>query len=105
MAPAADGLRAAIAAVAMCQPRIPVLANASAEPVASAADAARLLVAQLTTPVRWVDCMRAADRLAPGATYVEVGPGNVLSGLVKRVVPGAATITLGTADDLERFLA
>jgi [acyl-carrier-protein] S-malonyltransferase len=54
--------------------------------------------------VRWVDCMQAAATLAPGATFVEVGPGNVLSGLVKRIVPGARTTTLGTAEEVEAFL-
>jgi [acyl-carrier-protein] S-malonyltransferase len=105
MQPAVDGLCTAIAAVAAHEPRMPVVANASAEPVESAADAARLLVAQLTAPVRWVECVLTASRLAPGATFVEVGPGAVLSGLVKRIVPDAATLALGTADDVERFLA
>jgi [acyl-carrier-protein] S-malonyltransferase len=43
--------------------------------------------------------------LAPGARFVEAGPGSVLSGLIRRIVPGAETLTLGTADELERFLA
>jgi [acyl-carrier-protein] S-malonyltransferase len=55
--------------------------------------------------VRWVTCMRTAAVLAPEATYVEIGPGNVLSGLVKRIVAGATTVTLGTADEVEKFLA
>ncbi len=42
--------------------------------------------------------------IAPGATFVEAGPGSVLSGLLKRIVPGAATVTLGTADEVARFL-
>ncbi|HEX6616871.1 MAG TPA: hypothetical protein VF046_11260, partial [Gemmatimonadales bacterium] len=65
----------------------------------------RLLLDQLTAPVRWVACMRAAAELAPGATFLELGPGNVLSGLLKRIVPGATTVSLGTADEVERFLA
>ena len=80
------------------------MANASAEPVATAARARALLAAQLTAPVRWVGCMQQAAVLAPGATFVEVGPGNVLAGLLKRIVPGAPTLTLGTADDVETFL-
>jgi [acyl-carrier-protein] S-malonyltransferase len=68
-------------------------------------DAKRLLADQLTAPVRWVACMRAAAEVAPDATFLEVGPGNVLSGLLKRIVPGARAVTLGTADEVERFLA
>ena len=49
--------------------------------------------------------MRSAATLVPGATYLEIGPGNVLSGLLKRIVPGATSMTLGTADEVERFLA
>jgi len=52
-----------------------------------------------------VACMRAAADLVPGARFVEIGPGSVLSGLLKRIVPGAATVTLGTADEVESFLA
>jgi [acyl-carrier-protein] S-malonyltransferase len=104
MEPAANGLRGALAGVAFRDPRFPVVANASAQPVRTAADAVRLLVEQLTAPVRWVECMRAAAALAPGATFVEVGPGNVLAGLLKRIVPEAGTVTLGTADEVERFL-
>jgi [acyl-carrier-protein] S-malonyltransferase len=62
-------------------------------------------VDQLTAPVRWVACMQAAAELAPEATFVEVGPGNVLAGLLKRIVPSVKAITLGTADEVEKFLA
>jgi [acyl-carrier-protein] S-malonyltransferase len=55
-------------------------------------------------PVRWVECMQQAAALVPGATFVEIGPGNVLSGLLKRIVPGAVTVAVGTADDVESFL-
>jgi malonyl CoA-acyl carrier protein transacylase len=48
--------------------------------------------------------MQAAAALAPGATFIEIGPGNVLAGLLKRIVPTAKTVTLGTADEVERFL-
>jgi [acyl-carrier-protein] S-malonyltransferase len=105
MAPAVDGLRAALANTDFLAPRFAVIANASAEPVTTGTDAKRLLADQLTAPVRWVECMRTAAALAPAATFVEIGPGTVLSGLLKRIVPGAPTITLGTADEVERFLA
>lgn len=105
MAPAVDGLRDALTTAEFRDPTAPVIANASSELVATAADAKRLLIDQLTAPVRWVDGMRRAADLAPGAVFLEVGPGNVLAGLLKRIVPDARSLTLGTADEIERFLA
>lgn len=104
MAPAVAGLRAALAEAGFADPRCPVIANATAEPVTTAAEALRTLAEQLTAPVRWVECMRRAAALAPGAVFVEVGPGNVLTGLLKRIVPEARAVTLGTAEEVERFL-
>jgi len=104
MAPAVPGLREALAGTAFADPSFPVLANATAEPVRSGADATRLLVEQLTAPVRWVDSMRAAGALAPDATFLELGPGNVLAGLLRRTLPDARCVSLGTVSDLEKFL-
>jgi [acyl-carrier-protein] S-malonyltransferase len=104
MAPAVAGLRVALAEAGFGDPHCPVIANATAEPVTTAAEALRTLAEQLTAPVRWVECMRRAAALAPGAVFVEVGPGNVLTGLLKRIVPEARAVTLGTAEDVERFL-
>jgi [acyl-carrier-protein] S-malonyltransferase len=105
MAPAVDGLREALADATFSDPAFPVVANASGEAVRTGVDAKRLLADQLTAPVRWVACMQAAAELVPNATFVEIGPGNVLSGLLKRIVPNAKAMTLGTADEVERFLA
>jgi [acyl-carrier-protein] S-malonyltransferase len=105
MAPAVDGLREALGGAAFADPAFPVIANASGAAVRTGLDAKRLLADQLTAPVRWVACMRTAAAMAPDATFVEVGPGAVLSGLLKRIVPGAKTLALGTADEVERFLA
>ena len=105
MAPAASHLRLVIDHAEFAEPRFPVLANATAEAVTTAARARRLLVDQLTAPVRWIECTQHAARLAgEGARFIEIGPGNVLAGLVKRILPGAAVVSLGTADDLTRFL-
>jgi [acyl-carrier-protein] S-malonyltransferase len=105
MAPVVDGLHEALHGVQFADPRFPIIANASAEPVTTGTDAARLLLDQVTAPVRWVECVQAMAALGPGARFVEAGPGSVLSGLIKRIVPGTETVTLGTADELERFLA
>lgn len=103
MAPAAAGLAEVLAGVSFTDPRAPVIANASASPVRTAAEARRLLVEQLTAPVRWVECVRALAALAPEVRFVELGPGTVLSGLVRRILPGATCLSLGTAAELEGF--
>jgi [acyl-carrier-protein] S-malonyltransferase len=104
MAPAEPGLRRAIEAVTFAKPTAPVVANATARPVTTAAEATRLLVDQLTSPVRWVECVQALAALAPGARFLEIGPGTVLGGLLKRILPDAQYQSLGTADEIERFL-
>lgn len=105
MAPAVAGLEAALATAAFGAPAFPVIANATAEAVRTPADAKRLLAAQLTAPVRWIACMQAAAALAPEATFIELGPGSVLSGLLRKILPGARTVTLGTVSEVEAFLA
>lgn len=105
MAPAVPGLEAALAAARFADPAFPIIANASAEPVRTAPVAVGLLAAQLTSPVRWIECMRTAAALAPEATFIELGPGSVLSGLLRKILPGSRSITLGTAAEVEAFLA
>ena len=104
MAPAVDGLLEALTGATFADPSFPVIANASGEAIRTGLDAKRLLADQLTAPVRWVACMQAAAALCPQATFIEIGPGAVLSGLLKRIVPGSKAITLGTADEVEKFL-
>lgn len=104
MAPAVPGLELALSRVPFHHPAFPVIANADASLVTRPADAVRLLGSQVTAPVRWVECMLAADNYAPDATWIEVGPGTVLSGLLKRILPGPRTIALGSAAELEAFL-
>jgi [acyl-carrier-protein] S-malonyltransferase len=48
--------------------------------------------------------MQAAAVLAPEATFIELGPGSVLSGLLRKILPGAKSLTLGTAAEVEAFL-
>ncbi len=105
MAPVVDGLHEALHRLEPANPAFPIVANASAQAVTTGADAARLLLDQVTAPVRWVECVQAMARIAPGARFIEAGPGSVLSGLIRRILPDAATLSLGTADELERYLA
>ncbi|MBX9927467.1 MAG: ACP S-malonyltransferase [Gemmatimonadaceae bacterium] len=105
MAPAAEGLRAALAGTTWGAPQFPVFSNVTTDAVSDTAVAAGLLLEQLTSPVRWVEQVRAMAAAHPGATFVEMGPGNVLTGLVKRLAPDHATMTCGTADDVRALLA
>ncbi len=105
MAPAAAGLAAALEAVPFARASFPVVANASATPVTEPAEARRLLREQLTAPVRWVECVQTLARLGPGARFIEIGPGTVLGGLLKRILPEPSYLSLGSAADVEKFLA
>ncbi len=105
MEPAAVEFAAALEAVPLAAPAFPVVANASADAVRDSAVARRLLAAQLTSPVRWVESVRKLGAVAGAdATFVEIGPGNVLTGLAKRILPGARTVNLGTAAEVRAFL-
>jgi [acyl-carrier-protein] S-malonyltransferase len=87
MAPAAEEFRNHLSSAPLTDASVPVLANATAEPVTSAAILRDLLARQLTGPVRWVESVRKLVDLGVD-TFVEVGPGTVLSGLVRRSADG-----------------
>jgi [acyl-carrier-protein] S-malonyltransferase len=101
---ALPGLEQALDEAALADPAFPIYANVTAEPVTRAADARALLARQLTAPVRWVDVVRAIAAAHPDVLYVEVGPGAVLAGLMKKSVPGAEVVPCGTAADVEALL-
>jgi [acyl-carrier-protein] S-malonyltransferase len=105
VASATDGLRRALAEPAWQSPAFPVYSNVDAEPNASAEAARDLLLRQVTSPVRWVDVVRRLASHYPHATFVELGPGNVLTGLIKRIVPDADAIACGTADGVGQLLS
>lgn len=84
MQPAADAMAERLAAVTLNDPDRPVWSNARAEPVATADAIRGALVEQLVSPVRWTETIRNM-RKAPISQAVEMGPGKVLAGLVKRI--------------------
>ncbi|MCI0345338.1 MAG: ACP S-malonyltransferase [Chloroflexi bacterium] len=86
MAEAADAMRDVVAGVDFADPRPPLLANADASVIATGDAARNELVEHLTTGVDWV---RAVESMTAAGvtTFVEVGPGRVLSGLIKRIAP------------------
>jgi len=99
MKPAELRLASDLRALEVHDPRIPVVANVDAEPKFTASAAIEALVRQVSAPVRWEAVVR---RLASEGitTYVEVGPGTVLSGLVRKIHRGATSVSFGSPDDL-----
>jgi [acyl-carrier-protein] S-malonyltransferase len=99
MRPAQARLEPELRALTAVDPGIPVVANIDAEPKTSAAAAIDALVAQVSAPVRWDDVVR---RLASAGVraYVEVGPGTVLSGLVRKIDREARVTNLEAPDQL-----
>jgi [acyl-carrier-protein] S-malonyltransferase len=97
--PAEERLEPELRTLAVQNPRVPVVANVDAEPKRDAASAIDALIRQVSAPVRWEQVVR---RLASeGVTnYVEVGPGTVLSGLVKKIHKEAVVSNFAGPDDL-----
>jgi [acyl-carrier-protein] S-malonyltransferase len=104
MQPAVDGLLAALAAASMHAPRFPVFANVNAEPITDAERARALLLQQLTAPVRWTAVVQQLAVAHPHALYVELGTGNVLTGLIRRIAPQLRTATCGTVAEVDQLL-
>ena len=103
MAPAAARFETALRETPFSAPRVEVFANVTAAPHPSSPDRIReLLQAQLTAPVRWVETVQALAGL--GVThFVELGPGRVLSGLVRRILgDGVVAVSAGDPDTLEQ---
>jgi [acyl-carrier-protein] S-malonyltransferase len=105
METAADGLAKTLAKTSFGDPHFPVYANVNCEPVAKASRAKELLMEQLSKPVRWSDEVLALAARFPDAVYVEMGPGNVLCGLVKRIAPSLKTMACGTAAEVSALRA
>jgi len=104
MAPAAERLAAELAGVSVSDPAIPVVRNVDGGVTRTAADVVPLLLRQVASPVRWTDCVRRLA--AEGAmAFVEVGPGRVLTGLVKRIVDDARAVSVEDPTGLDKALA
>ena len=99
MEPAREGLKAALETVTMRDAEFPVYANVTASAVTGAGEIRRLLFEQLTMPVRWEETV--VNMVAGGATrFVEIGPGKVLQGLVKRIAPNVEAAGIDKASDI-----
>lgn len=83
--------------------KIPVYANVTAKPVTDAAEIKKLLENQLTMPVRWEETI--VNMIADGADeFIELGPGKVLQGLIKRINPNVKISGIDKYSDLERYM-
>jgi [acyl-carrier-protein] S-malonyltransferase len=104
MKPAEDRLEPELRALKTTTPSVPIVANVDAEPKRDGPSSVNALVRQVSAPVRWEDVVR---RLASEGvtTYVEVGSGNVLSGMVKKIQPDAHIMTFGSPETLDAIVA
>ena len=104
MAEAADGMREALTGIVFHDPDVPLLANKDGRPIETAEECRTELVEHLTAGVDWV---RAVERMTAAGitTFVEIGPGRVLTGLIKRIAPEAEVIAADDPGSLDRLLA
>jgi [acyl-carrier-protein] S-malonyltransferase len=103
MAGARDRLRSAIAAADPRDTEVPVVSNVDALAHDRGAEWASLLSAQLTSPVRWKQSLLTLASLGV-TTVVELGPGGVLTGMAKRTMESARTLSVQTPDDLDKLV-
>lgn len=103
MAAAADGMRAALATVDFHDPTTTLLANADGHPITTAEGARAELVEHLTAGVDWI---RAVESMVAAGvtTFIEVGPGKVLTGLIKRIAPDAEVVPADDPASTDRLL-
>ena len=104
MAPAGERLASDLAALKIADPAIPVVRNVDAGVTTRAEEVIPFLIRQVTAPVRWTDGVRRMAREGV-AHFLEVGPGAVLTGLLKRIDPGLVGLSVEDPAGLDRALA
>lgn len=104
MSPARDRLRKALAEVDIRAPAVPVVANVDATPRDTDDEWHQLLASQLCSPVQWRRSLYSLQEQGV-TTFVELGPGTVLTGMAKRTVKGSTTISVGTPADVDALLS
>ncbi|MEK6526696.1 MAG: ACP S-malonyltransferase [Nitrospirota bacterium] len=103
MRAAADRLARDVAAAAWSDLTVPLVNNADAKPLRLRAEVQASLIRQLPSPVLWEESVRAMNGMGV-TTFIEVGPGTVLTGLVKRIVPDAVSVNVHDPESLEATL-
>jgi [acyl-carrier-protein] S-malonyltransferase len=105
MAPARVGMEPLLAAVPLRDPRIPVVCNVDARPLTSADDVRDALLRQIDQPVRWVESVECMRHQLGVVSFVEVGPGRALAGMIKRIVSDASTTSVSDPASVRELLA
>jgi len=103
MQPAVDGMSEIIATFTFRDPVIPIVANTSAQPLNTAEDIKEELLRQLCNGIQW---QRSIEYMVDNdvTTFIEIGPGKVLSGLIKRISKDVNTLNIGDAEDIRNFV-
>lgn len=104
MRPAREGMTPLLAATTFKDPRVPVITNVDAAPVTTGEAARDALVRQIDSPVRWVESVLRMESDFGVQAFVEVGPGNVLAGMTRRIVQSARTTAISDPDHLQKLL-
>lgn len=104
MKPAADKLNDVLNKITIKDAAIPLITNVTAEPVTDRTEIFERLIQQLSSPVRWVDSVKKMEALGVD-TYIEIGPGNVLSGLVKKVNRRASIYQVNSVETLQATIS
>lgn len=103
MAEAAERLAEVLSKIEIKEPKVKVLSNVTAEPYNSAEEVRSLLVSQVKSPVRWVDCIKFMTSKGVNE-FIEIGAGKVLSGLIKRIDKEVKTVNIEHPEEIELFL-
>jgi len=99
MEPALEGLKSAVAGVSFSKPLMPVMANVTAQPLTAVETIKEELISQIVHCVKWQQSVEAT--ISKGVTtFFEIGPGDVLTGLIKKISPGAHTININSAETI-----
>jgi [acyl-carrier-protein] S-malonyltransferase len=101
---ARPGWTQALTDVMMRDATVPVYANVTGRQVMMARQSRRLLGEQMTSPVRWTETIRNIAEDFPGIIFIELGPGTVLGGLIRKIVPDATVLPAGTAANVQAIL-
>ena len=98
--PAGERLAGALKDIELSSPKVPVVANVDGQPYPNGAGIPDRLIRQVSQPVRWQDCVKALEKMGVDR-FVEVGPGKVLAGLIRRILPEARVANVEDPAGLE----